>query len=261
MIEAFEDWCSRNFVTLSIQKCSIISFHRKKNPILFNYTINNEPLQRVSDIRDLGIRLDTKITFKLHYSEIIAKANRQLGFIFKIADEFRDPTCLKALYCSLVRSILEFGEVIWCPYQAVWTARIESVQKKFVRYALRHLPWNNPDQLPRYEDRCELLGLDTLERRRTISQAVCVAKALLGDIDSPSMLVELGIYAPERPLRERNFLHLGARAANYGQHDPIRFMSESFNDFYEFFDFNIASVTFRNRIQRSLYERRNNIGQ
>lgn len=232
-----------------------MSFHRKLKPILFDYTINGEPLQRVDSIRDLGITLDTSLTFKLHYSEIIAKANRQLGFIFKIADEFRDPTCMKALYCALVRSLLEFGEVIWCPYHAIWIMRIESVQKKFVRYALRHLPWNDPVNLPPYEQRCQLLGLETLERRRTAAQAVFIAKVILGGVDSPGLLEAIEIYAPERPLRARSFLYLGARSTNYGQHDPVRYMSMTFNEFYDLFDFNISTVAFRNRVQQCLHER------
>lgn len=248
MIDEFGSWCSRNFLTLSVQKCSIITFHRKLKPVEFDYTINNHRLQHVDKIRDLGITLDSAMTFKQHYTDIIAKANRQLGFMFKISDEFRDPLCLKSLYCSLVRSILEFGSVVWCPYQTIWIARIESVQKKFVRYALRHLPWNDPVNLPAYENRCSLLGLETLEHRRTVSQAVFVAKVLLGETDSPETLVEFGIYAPERVLRSRNFLHLGPRSTNYSLYDPIRFMSLRFNEHFTSFDFNCTAETFRRRI-------------
>lgn len=177
-IACFSEWCGRNFVILSVEKCSAISFSRKRKPILYDYAIDDLPLQRVEVTRDLGVVLDSSLTFKPHYSDIIARANRQLGFIFKIADEFRDPFCLKALYCSLVRSILEFGSVVWCPYQRIWIMRLESIQRKFVRYALRHLPWNDPANLPPYE----LLGIDTLERRRSIAQAMFAAKVLVGDI-------------------------------------------------------------------------------
>lgn len=250
LINIFEDWCSRNFLTLSVNKCHTITFHRKLKPISFEYTIKQQPLQHVDTVRDLGITLDSSLTFKQHYTDIIAKANRQLGFMFKISDEFRDPACLKALYCSLVRSTLEFGLVVWCPYQSVWIARIESIQRKFVRYALRHLPWNDPLNLPPYEDRCRLLGLDTLEQRRAVGQAVFAAKVLLGEIDCPGILAELHIYAPGRTLRSRNFLDLGPRNSNYGQHDPLRFMSSRFNQYYASFDFNRTAEVFRRLIQQ-----------
>lgn len=254
LINVFCEWCDRNFVTISVQKCNVISFHRKQKPIIFNYTIDDLPLHRVDTIRDLGITLDSALTFKPHYLDTIAKANRQLGFIFKIADEFRDPTCLKALYCSLVRSIIEFGSVIWCPYQRVWIMRLETVQRKFVRYALRHLPWRDPTSLPPYEHRCQLLGIDTLESRRSTAQSVFVAKVLVGEIDSPEILANLLVYAPERPLRTRSFLHLPARTVNYGLHDPIRYMAARFNEHYHLFDFGLTTSTFRQRIERVLRE-------
>lgn len=130
--------------------------------------------------------------------------------------------------------------------------RLESIQRKFVRYALRHLPWNDPANLPPYEHRCQLLGIDTLERRRSIAQAMFAAKVLVGEIDSPEIVAELQLYAPERPLRSRNFLNLPARVANYGQHDPVRFISMRFNEYYHLFDFNVTTETFRQRIVRSL---------
>lgn len=257
MINDFEEWSSKNFLTLSVSKCNVITFHRTKNPLLYEYMMNNQMLQRVSTVRDLGITLDASLSFKQHYSDIIAKANRQLGFIFKIADEFKDPLCLKALYCALVRSIVEFGTVIWCPYQAIWIARMEAIQKKFVRYALRFLPWNDPSNLPPYNERCQLLGLETLENRRTIAQAVFAAKVLIGEVDSPEMLSQLGIYAPQRILRSRDFLHLEARSVNYGMHDPIRSMSARFNDFYMLFDFNVPSTAaFRHRVEEEFINRR-----
>lgn len=94
----FEKWCARNYRTLSV-KNTIKSFFIAHESQLgtFNYT-------------DVGIILDSAMTFNLHYTDIIAKANRQLGIIFKISDEFRDPKSLKTLYGSLVILI---HETVW----------------------------------------------------------------------------------------------------------------------------------------------------
>lgn len=247
-IDTFEEWCSRNLLTISVPKCNVITFHRKLNPIIYDYSITNQSLIRVDHFRDLGVILDCGLTFRLHYDHIITKANRQLGFIFKIASEFRDPHCLRSLYCALVRSILESNSVVWCPYQVTWIARLESIQKKFVRYALRNLPWRDPANLPPYEHRCRLLGLDSLENRRFVAQAVFVAKILLGDTDAAEILAQLNVYAPERILRQRDFLLLEARRAEYGLHDPIRFMAARFNEAYQFFEFNSSAVAFQRRL-------------
>ena len=248
LINEFEAWCTKNQLTLSVQKCNVITFHRKLSPVLFDYTILNHTLQRVAHIRDLGVKLDCALTFRPHFDEMISKANRQLGFIFKIANEFLDPYCLRSPYCSLVRCILESCSVVWCPSQGNWIARIESVQKKFLRCALRMLPWNNPLDLPSYEARCKLLGLETLEQRRTTAQAVFVAKILSGQIDCPAILQQMNLYAPERPLRTRDFLYLEPSRVNYGLFNPIQFMAAQFNAVYELFDFGISIDAFKRRL-------------
>lgn len=246
----FQAWCVRNFLTLSVGKCYVVSFHRKLKPLIFNYSIGGQTLQRMEDVRDLGVTLDSGLTFRTHYTDIITKANKQLGFIFKISKDFRDPLCLRSLYCSLVRSVLEFGNVVWCPYHTTWIKRIEKVQKKFVKYALRNLPWLDPVNLPPYEDRCRLLELNTLEQRRFNAQAVFVAKILKGEIDSPLILEQINMYAPERRLRQRGFLQLGARNGQYGEHDPIRYMCSSFNLVFDLFDFNMSSDSFRFKLSQ-----------
>ena len=99
-INIFEEWCSRNLLTISINKCNAITFHRNLNPIIYNYSISNQPLVRVDHIRDLEVILDSGLSFHLHYDKIITKANRQLGFMFKICNEFCDPHCMRSLYCA-----------------------------------------------------------------------------------------------------------------------------------------------------------------
>lgn len=245
ILNRFEEWCARNRLTLSIEKCQVITYSRKLSPIIFDYSLSGNVLERVQRIRDLGVLLDDKLTFRFHIDDVISRANRQLGFISKIANGFRDPHCLRSLYCALVRSILEFAVVVWCPYQSSWINRIEAVQKKFVRFALRNLPWRNGQQLTPYEDRCQLLGLDTLADRRRVIQAVFVAKILICDVDSPALLAEINLYAPERHLRRRNLLQLGSRNSRYGQHDPVRFMSATFNDVAHLFDFNLPLSTLK----------------
>lgn len=56
--------------------------------------IDGKILDRVSSVTDLGIMLESRMTFDFHRSAIISKATRQLGFISKVAKDFSDPHCL-----------------------------------------------------------------------------------------------------------------------------------------------------------------------
>lgn len=223
-------------------------FHQEKNPISWNYHIDNEPVERANVVKDLGVMLDSELNFREHYVRLINKANRNLGFIFRLSSEFRDPYCLRSLYFSLVRSVLETAAIVWSPAHNVWIGRIERVQSKFIKYALRFLPWQDVNDLPPYESRCRLLGMDTLERRRNNLRIVFVAKTLLGEIAAPWILARINMNVIPRPLRQRSFLRLQSHRTDYAQNEPIRSMCELFNLFYDLFDFNVSTRVFRDRV-------------
>jgi hypothetical protein len=55
--------------------------------------------------------------------------------------------------------------------------RVERIQHNFVRFALRRLRWTvNP--LPAYDSRCALLGLESLEDRRTMTRSLFIRDLL-----------------------------------------------------------------------------------
>ncbi|KXJ83154.1 hypothetical protein RP20_CCG008085 [Aedes albopictus] len=131
-------------------------------------------VQRVASVKDLGIILDNKLAFTEHISVVTAKAFAVLGIIKRNTQAFRDIYCLKALYVCLVRSLLEYCVTIWAPYHAVHIARLERVQKAFIRFALRHLPWRADHHLPPYNQRCALIRLPTLQQRRELLQRLLI---------------------------------------------------------------------------------------
>ena len=108
-------WCSQNGFSLNTSKCSIISFYRCKRPCILTYCLDSHSLQRVDFMKDLSILLDTKLSFIPHLDFMCAKACRMLVFIKRNTRVLKDFLTLKVLYCSLVRSILEYGSIIWNP--------------------------------------------------------------------------------------------------------------------------------------------------
>jgi hypothetical protein len=119
-------------------------------PVRFAYTIGSSTLERVVSIIDLGVILDSKLSFRNHIDATIGKGLAMLVFIKRLSSEFRDPYTLKALYVSLVRSRLEYASCVWQPFYAVHIARIERIQEKFVKYAVRRLGWDISLDLPPY---------------------------------------------------------------------------------------------------------------
>ncbi|XP_050522268.1 uncharacterized protein LOC126894929 [Daktulosphaira vitifoliae] len=129
----FYNWCVVNGLCLNVSKCAQITFCRKRSYELYAYNINSINLINVPHIKDLGVILSSNLSFTEHISFIYNKALRMLGFLKRNCWEFSNPICLKVLYCSLVRSIVEYGSIIWSPYQANLTNKLEKLLKRFLR--------------------------------------------------------------------------------------------------------------------------------
>jgi len=242
VIKMFSDWCNRNFLVLCIDKCAIISFTRARQPIYYNYDIDGQTINRVDTIRDLGILLDHKLTFTKHIEDVVSRANRTLGLVRKMTKEFNDPLCIKTLFNSLVRSILEYGSIVWCPHTDRWIKRIESVQRKMTRFAIKKLRWPNGDTLP-YRTRCLLLGEESLEKRREKAKTIFMAKLIKGEIDAPRLLSKVNIHVPRSSPRSSSLLYVDRHNTNYAANEPISAMARSFNSFYAGVDFHTSMST------------------
>lgn len=239
-LSRFHSWCESNGMSLNVGKCSTITFTRKKSPIVANYTVGGSILSRVSKIKDLGVIFNSQFSFGDHLEYVVNKANAMLGFVKRWSKEFNDLHVTKTLYCTFVRSIMEYASQVWDPFCDVHIRRIESVQRRFLRFALRGLPWNNPLMLPPYEDRLRLLPLESLESRRRNSKIVFVFKILSGVVESPSLLGNFGFSIPTRSTRNYSPLHLRSHRTNYGYNEPITSMSRLFNASYYNIDFNLS---------------------
>jgi hypothetical protein len=73
-------------------------------------------------------------------------------------------------------------------YGAVNVDKVERVQRRIVRYALRVLGWTDIYDSPPYEQRCALLRLKTLVKRRFVTCLMFIFVVLGGKMNSPNLL-------------------------------------------------------------------------
>ena len=222
-------WCNNNRLFLHLNKCYLVTYSRKLSPIVHEYFANNKKIDRCSFFKDLGVTFDNKITFSLHIDNIIAKSMSMLGFVKRMCRDFEDPYTLKALFCSFVRSHLEYASVVWCPNYGIHIKRIESVQRNFVRFALRKLPWVDNNALPSYENRCELIKLDTLQNRRIVLNFIFIRDLLVNKIDSPYLLSLINFNTGFVNTRNRLLFRLNRHRTNYGNNEPMTNMLKTVN--------------------------------
>ena len=174
----------KNRIAVNTKKCQCISFTRRKVPFTFPYNFNGSVIERVEVVRDLGVLLDKQLLIRDHIDAVSAKAYRNLGFVLRVGEVFTKTNTLKILYFAYVRSLLEFGSVIWSPQYLVYKYRLERIQKKFVR----HLNYRDRSAAATYLQSCRQHKMLTAEERRTLLDMAFLYDIVRGNIDCTKLV-------------------------------------------------------------------------
>ena len=164
-------WVNDWLLSLNIDKCKVVSFGRKVIN-KYKYKIDDHILDNVDEIKDLGVIFDSKLKFAVHISDKINKAFSVLGVINRNFKYMTMDTFIM-LYKSMVRSHLEYANLVWYPYRKGDIKRIEKVQRRATKLipSLKRLS---------YEDRLKKLNLPTLAFRRLRGDMIEVYKIVTG---------------------------------------------------------------------------------
>lgn len=222
----FEAYCVTNKLDLNVDKCYLVSFTRKHTLIDQGYQLKGRPITRVSEVCDLGVLFDNKLTFEKHVNSCVSKASRALGFIIRTSTSFKSLKSLKILYCAFVRSHLEYASQVWNPRYEIYKSRIEGIQKKFLRF----LDFKARQRSRDYEHRCRRYHFLPLHQRRDINDVAYLAGIANGSVDCPQLLTEVSLWAPSRVSRSSKPLYIPWVSTQYRQNAYIIRASHSFNE-------------------------------
>lgn len=242
LVDAVGIWCTKNQLPINIDKCKVCSFTLKQKPILFEYNLNLSNLSRTTDIKDLGIYFDSKLSFSNHINHIADTAFKTLGFIIRNASNFSNISALKALYFSLVRSRLEYASIIWYPYYQINITVIERVQRRFLKFLSYKIDNFYPDRGYNHNLLLERFNCNSLYTRRILSSLAFLFKIFHNLIDSSSILSKFNIRVPRPESRmECMFYNRNART-NIQANSPIYIMSYNFNCISNLCDINACTL-------------------
>lgn len=199
-IDSVVTWSELNHLEFNISKCKSISFTRRRFPILHHYNMRGVPLERVMQIKDLGLILDKELTFNNHIVDLCGRACKSLGFVMRQAYHFHDRSTILTLYYAFVRSKLEYNSIIWDPHEAKYKQMIEKVQKKFGRYLYSKLFGYYPYLYPSLFV-AGMVGINTLELRRKCAVMIHYYLLLNNKVDNPCTLARCSLLTPERARR------------------------------------------------------------
>ena len=219
-IDLLSEWCTANCMDLNVQKCQVMRFYRSRNPLLYNYKLHGQEFPTNETVRDLGVTLDSTLSFVPHIGEICNKALKMLGFVKRVTADFTNVKSLKTLYCSLVRSHLEYCSSVWSPYYAVHINKIEQIQHKFLRYAAYKL--NIPcDEIADYTNLENTLNLNTLSLRRRKHDLKILYNIINYRLYDPNLLGKINFHVPPCNTRHNYIFTQPFHRTNYGLNSPI----------------------------------------
>ena len=211
------EYCRDNKLLLNIKKCISITFSRKRQNIVVNYKLNDVDLVRNTTVKDLGVTLDTKLTFETHIDQITSKALRMLGFVIRTCKEFHNPHTLKSLYYSYVRSHLEYASQVWNPQYKKYVMRLERIQNKFLRYL--NFKTNTP--FISHTETSAQHGIESLSWRRACADQMLLYKITLGVVECSDLLALIPLHVPSRLTRLSHSFGVPSNKTSYAKNNFI----------------------------------------
>ena len=134
-------WCAKWRIKLNPEKTKVIIFSRSllARKAELNLTLYGEPLKIYPQVKFLGIIFDSKLTFQKHFEDILERCNSRYYRLRLLANKKwgPSPATLIQIYKQCVRPIFEYGSVSTITVSDHIISKIQRLQNKFIRLALR----------------------------------------------------------------------------------------------------------------------------
>jgi hypothetical protein len=173
-LEFLYSWVTLNMLPINIKKCNVMHFgHRNPKHVYF---LHNAALEATECIRDLGLMLDSSMSFSNHVQTVVSKAQRLSGLVFRTF-RCRRPEVLVPVFKALIRPLVECATPLWNPHSVRNITAVECVQRRFTKRIMGM-------RYKSYDDRLRCLQLPMLSQRRMYFDLLCMYKLLNGLLQS-----------------------------------------------------------------------------
>ena len=173
-------------------------------------TVGGSVIERVLTYKLLGVYISEDLSWNVHIEHIVKKANKRLYALRTLKKGGLTTMQLVQVYCSIVRSVLEYACPVWAALPKYLDDTIESVQKRALRIVLPNC---------HYDDALIQSGITTLSQRR---EEACTNFIKRDCLSSPVLKPLIPCVSIDRPYCPRS-----------GKRVPVRFVPKTkrFADF------------------------------
>lgn len=131
IVKFFNKWKT----TVNIEKTETIIFTKRRPKLKPEISFSNNNLPWVSNVKYLGINLDSKLNFTLHTKEIVDKGIAALVTLYPLINKksYINVKNKLQIYKTIVRPMLTYGCPIWNMTCASNYQKLQILQNKFLR--------------------------------------------------------------------------------------------------------------------------------
>ena len=114
-LAVISDWCSRwgMLVNPSKTRGMLISRSHTVEPLFPDLLIDGSVVEMVSELKILGVIIDSKLSFEKQVRAIAASASMRVGILRKTMSVFRDVTLVAKCFWAFIHPVLEYCFPVW----------------------------------------------------------------------------------------------------------------------------------------------------
>ena len=132
------DWSHSSGLIFNSSKSCILSYHApRSDPVIFDYSIGDQIIDRHSICKDLGVLFSDSLTWSSQVELVLKKAYSTFRMIKRVFPGATTPTNVKKkLYLSLVVPVVTYGSPVWRPSLIRDIVSLEKLQRRATKYML-----------------------------------------------------------------------------------------------------------------------------
>jgi hypothetical protein len=151
-------WCIDNGMKINVKKTKEMLIHFGKgvnNSEIPMLSINNVTVERVTTFKLLGVVFSSDLSWSSHVLYLLNIVYERYYFIFQLVRAGLPSSDIIVIYCSIIRSILEYACPVWhCGLTTSQSADIERVQRRCLKIIFPTLSYREALQISDLEKLC-----------------------------------------------------------------------------------------------------------
>ena len=138
-LDKIVDWCELWGFKINVNKTVAVLFTHRIDKIERNLLIRGQPIKIDKTVKFLGLIFDSKLTWNAHIAYIEEKCKKRLNLMRMLSGQTwgASKSSLLTIYRVLIRSILDYGSIVYNSTSLTNKRRLDAIQHRALRIACR----------------------------------------------------------------------------------------------------------------------------